>query len=97
MNERSKSDRTDVQLVTDVFHRDNDQPRQRTGDGIKDRTASKLTLQCSPNVSIETMNNQERNKALDESWEHDCTYFSLDTDAPIETTIYPKRNKGCME
>ena len=46
---------------------------------------------------IEAMINLERNKALDESWEHDCTYFSLVADAPIETIIYPKRNKGASE
>ena len=64
---------------------------------MKDRRVIELTFNWSPNVSIETMTNRERNKALDESWEHDCTYFSLDTDAPIETTIYPKRNKGWSE
>ena len=64
---------------------------------MKDRRVIELTFNWSPNVSIETMTNRERNKALDESWEHDCTYFSLATDAPIETTIYPKRSKGWSE
>ena len=64
---------------------------------MKDRRVIELTFNQSLNVSIETMINLERNKALGESWEYDCTYFSLDTDAPIETTIYSKRNKGCIE
>ena len=61
---------------------------------MKHRRVIKLTSNWSPNVSIEAIINLERNKAFDKSWEHDCNYFSLVTDAPIETTIYPKRYKG---
>ena len=39
------------------------------------------------------MINLARNKASDERWERDRTYFSAVTDAPIETTIYSKINK----
>lgn len=44
-------------------------------------------------VPLETMINLARNKASNERWERDRTYFSAVTDAPIETTIYSKSNK----
>ena len=44
-------------------------------------------------VLLETMINLARNKASNERWERDRTYFSAVTDAPIETTIYPKSKK----
>ena len=40
------------------------------------------------------MVNLERNKALDESWEHDCTYFSLVTDAPVWDNNLSKAKQG---
>ena len=64
LNERLKSDRTYVPLVTECFNGGNDQSRHRTGDWIRDRTASELTLQCSPNVRIETLINLERKEVF---------------------------------
>ena len=74
-----------------------DQSRTKRSVWMKDWRVIELTFPWTPNISIETMTNRERNKASDESWEHDCTYYSLVTDAPIKTTIHRKRNKGWSE
>ena len=63
---------------------------------MKDRRMIELTLRCH-RCSNRGNDKSSKKQGLDERWERDCNYVSLITDAPIETAIYPKRNKGWSE